>query len=338
MEPLTIVRIGGFGDHIFMSATFPFLLEKHPHVHLEVNTKGMDIFLNDPRFDYVSVCDFGAFDHVNQEIEYKKRWARIEEDCKRNGRRYLNFWNSIENSCILPEFNAEVMSLSLKEKAAKYSSNYYEKTFEAAEVKMPLGWMHENTIYYSDPEIGVIERWHKRTEDSFKLMVALGGSSRQKVFTWMPSFCRRLVDIYPKLNIYLMGGSELANDVWEYERTFSFVNGTSSVNVNYRQAILMTKYSDFFLGGETGLLTAAGMMATPKVGLFTISEIDQIAKYHINDYSVQSKADCSPCHVMAYSGTICEREKKYNAFPKCIDEFDLDEIQNIIDKHYCEKF
>jgi hypothetical protein len=300
--------------------------------------KGMDIFLNDPRFDYVSVFDLSAYDDQDQIVGYQERWSAIKEDCKRNGRRYLNFWNSIENSCILHEFNEEVMSTSLKEKASKYNNNYYEKTFEAAEIKMPQGWIHENTIYYSDPEIGTIERWHERTEDSFKLLVALGGSSRQKVFTWMQDFCKRLVDTYPKLSIYLMGGEELAKDVWEYERTYSYVNGASPVYVSYRQAILMTKYADFVLGGETGLLTAAGMMGTPKTSLFTISNMNQIVGYHRNDYSVQSRADCSPCHVMAYSGTICEREKRFNAFPKCIDEFDLEEIQNIIDKQYCEKF
>jgi len=334
MQPLTIIRIGGFGDHIFMSSTFPLLLKQHSDVHLEVNMHGLDIFLNDPRFDYVSVCDFSD----GQMVRYYSRWAKIEEDCKKNGRRYLNFWSSLENSCLLYEFNEDVMNLSLREKAAKYNQNYYDKVFEVAEVKMPSGWIHENTINFAEHEIGIMERWRQRNEDYFRMLVALGGSSRQKVFIWMQDFCKKLIDTYPKLKIYLLGGNELANDIWQYERTFSYVNGASPVNLSYRQAILMTKYSDFVLGGETGLLIAAGMMGTPKTCLFTISHKDQIVNYHRNDYSLVSKAECSPCHVMAYTGIICDREETYHTFPKCTVEFDLDEIQSIIEKEYCKRF
>lgn len=338
MQLLTIVRVGGYGDYIFMSSVLPFLFEQHKNVHLEVNTKGLSIFMNDPRFDYVSVCDYSHLNNTEQFDLYISRWDRIKKDCKTNGKRFLNFWNSIENECILYEFNPDVKTLSVDEIAVKYNANYYEKTFEAAEVKMPAGWMHENTIYFDKEEIGLMERWHKRTENYFKLIVALGGSSRQKVFIWMQDFCKKLVDTYPQLAVYLVGGSELANDVWEYERTISYVNGTSPNDISYKQSMLMTKYADFVLGPETGMLTAAGMMGTPKTCLFTISGMDQMVKYHRNDFSVQSKSDCSPCHIMAYTGIICDREKRFNAFPKCIEEFDLDEIQGIIERQYCKRF
>lgn len=321
-----------------MSSTLPFLFEQHSNVHLEVNLKGLDIFINDPRFDYISVCDYSWLNDGQQYESYVARWDKVEKDCKKNGRRFLNFWNSIENSCVLYEFNPDVKMLSLQERASKYNQNYYEKTFEAAEIKMPANWIHENTIHFSNEEIGLMERWHDRTKDYFKLLVPLGGSSRQKVFIWMQDFCKKLVDTYPKLFVYLVGGNELANDVWEYQRTISYVNGASPHKISYKQAILMTKFADFVLGPETGLLTAAGMMGTPKTCLFTISNVNQMVKYHRNDYSIQSKADCSPCHVMAYTGVICEREKRFNAFPKCIEEFDLDEIQEIIEKQYCKRF
>lgn len=337
MQPITIVRYGGYGDHIFMSATFPFLYEQHAGMNLEVDLKGLELFVNDPRFDYVSVFDLHSYGEEEQHIGYPARWEKIKKDCDANGRRFLNFWSSMENSCLLYEFNEDV-KLPLEKRREKYNSNYYEKAFEIAEVKMPSGWVHENSLHFHESEIAVMERWRKRNEDSFCVLMVLGGSSRQKVFLWMQDFCKKLIDTYPKMKIYILGGKEFVNDVWQYERTFSLVNGASNVNVIYKQAILLTKYADYVVGGETGLLVAAGMMGTPKSCLFTISNKDQLVNYHRNDFSLQSQADCSPCHVMAYTGTICERESLYNTFPKCIMEFDLDKLQQNIEREYCKRF
>ncbi len=337
MQSLTLVRIGAFGDYILMSAVLPFLQKKYSEINFEVNMKGLDLFLNDPRFKYLSVFEA---DDLSEEKRYDiliNRWKIIEEDCKNTGRKYLNMWSSIENSCILHEFNPDV-ALPIEERRIKYNKNYYENTFEMAEVSMPNGWIHENTLYFKEHEIGLIERWAERNKDFFRMLVPLGGSSRQKVFIWMQDFCKKLIDEYPKLKIYLLGGNELARDVWDYERTFSYVNGHNPANVSFKQAVLMTKYADYVLGPETGLLIGAGMMGTPKTMLFTISDKDQTVNYHRNDFSLQSKFDCSPCYVLAHSGNDCETESTYNAFPKCTTEYDLDEIHNIFDKLYCEKF
>ena len=74
---------------------------------------------------------------------------------------------------------------------------------------MPEGWVHENTIHFTEQEIGIMDRWQNRHSNSFLMVLALGGSSRQKVFIWMQDFCKQLIDQYPYLRIYLLGGSEL---------------------------------------------------------------------------------------------------------------------------------
>jgi hypothetical protein len=85
-------------------------------------------------------------------------------------------------------------------------------------------------------------------------------------------------------------------------------------------------------------MIGAGMFGAPKTILFTLADKNQMVRYHLNDYSVQSKASCSPCHIMAYDGTICPTEPVYNSFPICTHEFDLDELANIFDKLYTERF
>lgn len=337
MQPLMITRVGAFGDFVLNSSVFPYLQTIHSPIHLEVNMKGLELFLNDPRFDYVSVFDVDSLDEAQRYSGCMERWEKLKKDCEREGKRFINFFSSIENSCILHEANIDV-GMSKEDRALKYGGNFYEKTFEIAEVKMPSGWFHENTLHFHDHEIALVQRWRERNNDFFIMMLALGGSSRQKVFIWMKDFCKKLIDEYPKLKIYIMGGSELKDDVWEYERTISYVNGSCPQTISFRQASLMTRYADYVLGGETGLLLSAGMMQTPKTILFTLANKNQMVNYHRNDYSLQSKAPCSPCHVMAYSGSICETEKTYNAFPRCTVDFDLDELQGIIDVLYCKRF
>lgn len=338
MRSLQVVRIGAFGDHLIWGATLPFLQKLHGPISLEVNMKGLELFLNDSRFDRVSVFDPSDTDEADRYKSCMERWTKLQDDCKKSGARYLNFWSSIENSCVLHEFNPDVL-LTKEERAAKYCGNFYEKTFELAELQIPDGWFHENTIQYREDEISLVERWREKNKDSFVMMVALAGSSRNKVFpTWIQTYCKGLIDQYPKLRIYLMGGSDCSKDTWEYERTFSYVNGASPQHVPFRLASIMTSRADYVLGADTGLMIAAGMFGTPKTVLFTMVEKSQIVKYHQNDYSVQSMAECSPCRIMAYSGSCCPTEKVYNSFPICTDSFDLDELHNIFDSLYAKKF
>jgi hypothetical protein len=98
----------------------------------------------------------------------------------------------------------------------------------------------------------------------------------------------------------------------------------------------MTKYVDFVFGPETGLLVGAGMMGTPKSMLFTLANMDQVVKHHRNDFSLQSRAECSPCYTLAYSGLFCPKEDKYGLYPVCTDSFDLKKLKQTIVAHYEE--
>lgn len=337
MQPLQIVRFGAYGDLLLASSTFPFLQQRYSPISIETTPNGTTLFVGDPRFKIVSVWTPDTEDETERYYQCLARWRDIEDDCIASGTKYLNFWSSVENKCCLYEFCPDA-KLDRTDRESKYRLDFYESHFEIAEIKMPAGWFHSNTIHFTRAEEESCSKWAGKNRDYFRMMVAIGGSSRQKVFpTWLQSYCNSLIDQYPKLKIYLMGGHELAGDVWEYERTFSYVNGTGT-NISYKQAVLMTKHADYVLGGETGLMIGAGMMGTPKTQLFTLTAKDQLVKYHLNDYSVQSKASCSPCYIMAYSGTICPTEPVYNAFPICTHEFDLDELANIFDKLYTARF
>lgn len=335
MQPLMIVRYGGYGDHIVWSSVLPFLEKKHHPIRLEASPQGVEIFLRDPRFEYLSVFDLSDVTYEEERsIMAINRWDKIREDCNRLGMRYLNFWSSMENTAVLCEAHQDV-KLTREERESKYNINFYDNTFKMAEVTMPSGWIHRNTLRFSDAEINVVKRWRQKQSGNFCVLVTLGGSARQKVYpTWIKSFCNRLVDDFPRLKLYLVGGIELAKDTWTYKDRVIPCCGT----MPYRQAILMTRFADYVFGADTGLSIAAGMMGTPKSILFTLTNKDQLVKYHENDFSLQSKTTCSPCYVMAYNGDICPVEPVYNKFPLCTHEFDLDELYGHIQRHYTKRF
>ena len=194
--------------------------------------------------------------------------------------------------------------------------------------------MHHNTLFFSREEEDKVLRWKSANRDTFNLLLLLGGSGIQKVFpTWIEGFCRRLIKELPKLKIFILGDKDCKNETWECERTIDLTCKTS-----FRQALHMTKYADYVLGPDSGLLCGAGMFGTPKTILFTHVAKDQLVKYHENDFSLQSKAECSPCYVLAHSGQMCPKEPIYNIFPVCTHMWDVEEIFNAINLQYMGKF
>jgi hypothetical protein len=104
--------------------------------------------------------------------------------------------------------------------------------------------------------------------------------------------------------------------------------------MSFKQALLMMKYSDYILGGETGLLAGAGLFGVPKTYLCTAAHKQQLVKYHRNDFSLQSLAPCSPCFRTCHSPQWCEKEMFHNMFPRCTANWDWDEMLSIFERVY----
>lgn len=319
-----------------MSSVLPYLFKEYD-VTIETNTKGMTFFANDPRFKNVRYFEpFKIFKDKRDSLVFEY-WDELKKGPFKDYK-ILNFFQAIEVSCVVFEKHPDAFKSQAIRKA-KYGKNFYENHFKIAGVPFPKDFVATNQIYFSDTEYGFCERWQERNKDFFNMIVVIGGSTIQKVFpTWMESFCKKLIDRFPKLKMYLVGDIECSRDFWEYDRTVSYIIGTNGHNLPFKQTYLMTKYVDFVLGGETGTLVGAGQWGTPKCMLCVTSEKQQMIKYQMNDYSQQSLAECSPCYRTCYVGEDCEKESVYNTFPICTDKFDLVKLENTIATQYEGKF
>lgn len=331
-DTLMLIRYGAFGDHIFMSAIFPFLFQKYNRVLLETNTKGIELFRNDSRFTYVGHYEpFQIPEDKRLEI-VAEHWEKILERYPEYD--FLNLWGAMEGTAIVHENHPDA-ALPQEQRREKYHLNFHEQYFKMAGLSMPDGWMADDQLVFSDEWEEWARDWRERDKDYFVMVVCIAGSTMQKVFpTWLPSYCRYLIDKYKDLKIYLFGDHECDGEDWEYERTKSWVHRKGRQEMSFSQSLLMTKYADYVFGPETGLLAGAGMWGVPKTYLCTAADKEQLTKYHRNDFSVQSRAPCSPCYRTCYYGKFCRKEMYYNLFPECTVMWDWDELLAIFEEVY----
>jgi len=333
-DKLVLIRYGAYGDLIFMAGVLPYLLEKYD-ILFETNTKGMHLFQGDPRFLHISHYEPWRIPEENRERIVKEHWEKVKESFPEA--RYLNFWQAMEGTGIVPEWHPDAL-LPIEERRKKYEINFYEQHFEMADIPIPKDFVPQHAIWYSEEEENQVKKWRHRNKDFFVMLIPVAGSTLQKVFpTWLPSFSRKLIDVFPKLKIYLLGDYDCSDEEWEYERTKSLIYKRGRPVVGFKQALLMAKYADYVFGPETGLLVGAGMWGTPKTTLMTGASLNQFAKYHLNDYSVQSLAPCSPCYRTCYTAELCEKETFYNTFPRCTVAWDYDKFFDIIERIYIAK-
>ena len=321
---------------IFMSGVFPYLLEKY-EIIFETNTKGMELFQNDPRFLLVGYYEPWRLPEDRRERIVREHWDDIAEKWADQDVEILNFYQAMEGTGIVPEWSPEAV-WPIEKRIEKYHINFYEQHFEMAGLDMPQDFVPTDPVVFTADEILWAENWRQKHKDEFLIIIPIAGSTIQKVYPgWLPSFGKEIIDRFPKARIYLLGDSHAKDDDWEYKRTKSLVHKRGRKRTGFRQALIAAKYADYVFGPETGILVGAGAFGTPKTTLMTSAHKDQFCKYQLNDYSVQSQAPCSPCYRTCYTGKLCEKEMLFGIFPRCTVAWDYNKFFDIIEGLYIAK-
>ena len=142
------------------------------------------------------------------------------------------------------------------------------------------------------------------------VMWGLSGSAANKTYPYVPEVMYPLLDKYPWLGFLTVGDEvcRILETELKHERIFNR-SGVWSI----RQSCLATKYVDLVIAPDTGILHAAGMYNTPKIGLLTHTSRNNITKHFINDYSLTAEEgghpffkelSCSPCYKIIYNKRI----------------------------------
>lgn len=334
-----ICYYNAYGDNIHMSAVLDGLAKKYRHVYMDTNIYGLELFKHDPRIKQIYYFEpHTHFDGYTLGPGIRKHIQTIRDD--NPDATIIDFFGLVDFQFYDTEVGDPL--LTWNERKQRYGKNWYEVFFEQANLELPKNFHVKPSLYFKPGlEKEVKDLWAKPNRKYFKVIVPLGGTTRNKGFpTWIEDFCKQLIDSYPRMRLFTVGDSHCAGMEWNYERTINLSHKKERALLPFVNTILMAKYADFVFGPETGILSAAGMWGTPKCTLCTASSVEQLTKYQKNDYSQQSTVTCSPCYRTCYEGPTRVKEpcpalnKEFSYLPKCIGEFDLERLNQTIEGLY----
>jgi ADP-heptose:LPS heptosyltransferase len=327
-KKLLLIGYRAYGDWVYTVPILPSLFDEY-EVHLDVNMKGYELLHDDPRFASVTLFEIEKIAPENYVREAKARWAKLEDELKPD--KVINLWRSLESKVIW-EANQDEFWLDKEARTKALSGmSMYECVFD--HVNMEL---HEDQkldcFHFTDEQLSWGNSWRQKHKGDFLVLVQLVGSSAHKVYPETRDMCYAILDSYPSAQVYVIGDPGTTHIKWPHER-ITHVNGTAPI----KQVLLMVKHADIVIGPESVLPAAAGMWGTHKVMLCTSSSIHDIAHLHKNDMSLQSSAECSPCHRAIYGLEHCDgaavTEHGDNVC-SCIFGFKMADIMDRIEKAY----
>lgn len=327
-KKLLLIAYRAYGDFIFSLPAMMALLKEYD-VHLECNLKGWELFHDDPRFSGLSVFCFESFPIEEREHAMHMRRKMIIDDMKPD--RVIDINGTLEQYCIAERFQEEFHFERSKRREHFGSRGFYDAVFERCEIPVPPQPQLEG-LYFSDEQTKWAEKWIEGHGDQFVMLIPFSGSRSHKVYHEMPELTYAILKKYPDAFIYLAGDRFIKGAAWKHER----IRNTCDAPI--KQVMLMAKYVDMVLGPETGLMVTAGMWGTPKMMLCTASSVYQCTQYTKNDFSIQAKIPCSPCHRAIEGAQDCETmvydDKGTALYPACVKKFDADEIMKTVDHVY----
>lgn len=288
-----VLRLGALGDCIILTPLIRYLRETlNEEVYLLTSEQGFDIFKNNP--------------FINKTILYEKNsvppqlWDKFKIALK-NGyecNRVIDMCESIERVLALlpidPEFN-----YTKKERELMCNKNYYDYTFQFAGYPAITGKRGE--MFFDEKEEEWARKFLANYKDKYIVLWGLSGSGRNKSYPFVPYVISDLLKRYTRLMIITVGDE--ACKILECGMEHPQILKMSGL-WNFRQSALLTKYVNLVISPDTGLLHAAGMFDTPKIGLLGHSTKENITKHFNNDYTIESQCDCAPCFKLIYNATI----------------------------------
>lgn len=322
---LLLIAYRAYGDWLYAVPVLKYLFEQYD-IYLETNPKGWQLFHDDPRFKEISVYDFSKIPQDDWGEAFGMRWKQKREEIKPD--RELSLNGTLEVNCI-SERGYMGWDWPLAARRAHYGNkNFYEETFKRCNIPFPEN-LDTTGLFFPEEQLLWAEKWHRDNEGKFTVIIPVAGTTMHKTFHNYEHMIWAILNIDLQAQVYVAGDTALAGKVIKHKRVFDMCT-----EIPIKQSILMTKYADFVIGPETSLLVAAGMWGTPKCMLATTSGVDQMVKYHKNDYSIQSPLFCSPCHRAVYKEEDCQTrvysEKGEFQTPACAKLFNLENLQGTL--------
>lgn len=296
-----LIRYGATGDMIAITPLLKQLKKDEYEVHL-ICTPRIAAIENNPNIDYIYTQERGVVP-ADQLLQYHEAMSKGYD-------RVINLGGSIETALLFERRNKDYF-LPKEERHKKANVNYYDQTMRLGGYPNMKGCLGE--FYITDNEQSLLKMWQARHKGFFKIIWQVRGSSEHKIYPYILDIADELVAGYRYIKIFLVGGLETQLLDSEHSHIINCIG-----KWNERQALIATSVADLVVSPESGILNAAGCFDTPKIGLLTHSSKENLTKYFKNDYSIESEAECAPCHRLVHKTCECKVGIKYG-LPVCME-------------------
>lgn len=321
MKSVLISRFGAYGDIVHCSH-LPRLLKEngYDYVTFETNYKGTQLLTNNPFIDELLFFEpSDTLEFFTSMVLMQRKWDNMAKGYDK----FINLFRSLEYECIAMEGSPEYY-MHTNERKWMREINFYDQTTKWAGFPELVG-KYRGEIHYTKKEIITVEKWMKKFEDKFVLMINLTGTTIHKVLLDYKEYIDYILDKYKDAHIITTGDESCKGMVNENSRITSIAG-----KFPFRQAALIIKYIDCLLTMESGLGVIGNMWGTPTIQLMTSSSIINHPNHCKGDFSLQSPARCSPCSKGPYKFIGCPHKDGY---PLCI-YFDTKKVKERIDETY----
>ena len=242
-----VTRFGAQGDNIQASSVLPWLKENGFHVTFFCQAGlGHEVIKHDPNIDRLIVLERDAI--PNQFL------AEFWEFERKRYTKWINLCESIEGTLLAAPGRSN-FNWPNAARALHMDRNYLEWTHALAEVPPPYRPKFYSTLEERAWARKTADRWGRRN-----ILWSLAGSSGHKVWPHLDAVIAGLMLEYPDVHVVLVGDEacRILEAGWEKEPRVHCQSGKWSI----RESMSFAEVADIIIGTETGLLNAAGSMAS----------------------------------------------------------------------------
>lgn len=310
-----VIRLGAWGDGIFLSALLPLLKQDGHHVTAYINKRTETVLQNNPHIDKIILHD----EEMPIE-ECEEHWEKVGKDYDK----VINLTGSIEGGLLAVEGKPDY-KLTKAERHKKFNHNYYDRTLEIGGYPHVKGKNGE--VFFSSFENGWARETRIKNLGKFKILWVLSGSSFHKAYPYAEYVGVGFLNKHPDSVIFTVGDDVSALLEWKHPQTRNYCG-----KLSIRKSLILAKHCDLVIGPETGVINAAGCFDTPKIVFLSHSSEENLTKYWENCTSLHANVPCYPCHRLIYSLDECIPDKQTTA-PICT-RIEADRVFEAMETYY----
>lgn len=317
---VVVARYGGFGDMVIAAPLFRLLKNLGKYVVANCSADSAFVLEGNPYIDEIMIQSRYVIP-TTQLGEYfdalREKYGEV-----------INLCETMERALLIErEKDPERWTACHEQRHAECNVNYSEYLLN----KVGFSGGTRPELYLTETEEVLSAVFRAKHKGFFNIMWQASGSSWHKLPPFTSEVVDWILDTFADAQVFITGGDNASIIDWSRPRLHNRIKVWGP-----RQSMILTKSMNLVVSPETGVLNAAGAFDVPKIGLLTHSSKENLTKYFINDFSIQSEAHCSPCHKMIHELHDCELDEVYG-LPICMGrDMPIEKIKATITHIYKE--